>query len=154
MLPLIIATLMTIAPGTAAPPIDATTIQGAHVTTQNLKGKVVMVDFWATWCGPCVKSLPLYQAMRERYAVAGLEVLAISIDDELRNLQRFVTANKLTLPIIHDRDKRLVKAFSPPKMPTAYLIDKRGALHYVHPGYNEGDERVIEEKVKALLGVQ
>ena len=151
MVNLLVALLMTLAPGSPAPVLDVTTIEGTRITSESLKGRVVMVDFWATWCGPCVKSLPIYQEMYERHKAKGLTIIAVSIDDELPNLKRFVKAHNLKLPIVHDADKTLVKFFAPPKMPTAYLIDRAGNIHEIHAGYEPGDEAKIEKKIKAML---
>jgi len=132
--------------------IDTVDLKGQAVTAKSLKGKVVVVDFWASWCKPCAKSLPVYSELQKKYADQGLEIIAVSIDDELENVQRYLKDHKLGLRFVHDKDKSLVGRFEPPKMPTAYIVDREGTIRVVHGGWGDGDAKHFEADLLKYLG--
>ena len=157
--------------GTAAPTTGAgdapasgggaAEIQGAFVTGEGpktlaeAKGKVVIVDFWATYCQPCKKSFPKYQELVEQFG-GDLAVIAISVDEpgdvDEAKLKEFATATKVKFPIIWDKEHKTAEAYKPPKMPTSFIIDKDGNIAHQHAGYESGEEEKIAEEVKKLLG--
>jgi peroxiredoxin len=115
---------------------------------------VVLVNFWATWCVPCVKELPHLQGFQDRYGGQGLQVLAISIDgpDRSAAVASFIGRYGLTIPILLDTKSEVIPLFNPSlDLPYTVLLDRDGTIRYVHQGYSPGDERVLEERIKALL---
>jgi len=115
------------------------------------KGKVTIVDFWATWCEPCKKSFPKYQDLYTKYKANGLEVIAISVDDEKKDIPGFIKAHGAKFPVGWDADHKIADCYHPPNMPSAYVIDKTGTVKYVHNGYRDGEEKVLEKELKELL---
>jgi cytochrome c biogenesis protein CcmG, thiol:disulfide interchange protein DsbE len=117
---------------------------GAHA------GKVVIVDFWATWCEPCKQSFPAYQKLVSKLG-GDLVVVAISQDDDDKNIPAFVAETGAKFPIVWDDGKAVAKAYDPPTMPTAFVIDKSGIIRFVHVGYRAGDEAMLEEEARSLM---
>lgn len=115
------------------------------------KGKVVIVDFWATWCEPCKKSFPKYQELYVKYKASGLEILAVSVDDEKKEIPDFIKTYGAKFPVGWDEGQKIAECFKPPNMPSAYVIDKNGVVKHVHHGYRDGEEKELEKEIKALL---
>ncbi len=113
-----------------APAFVLRTLAGDAVSRDSLKGRVVLVDFWATWCAPCRKSMPELQALHERFAAQGLTVLGISIDEKAdAKVRRFVTAQRFTYPIAIDEAKDPAwQAYRVKSVPAAFLIDRAGRV--------------------------
>ena len=113
-------------------------------------GKVVVVDFWATWCEPCKQSFPAYQKLASKMN-GDLVVVGISQDDDDKGIPAFVSETGAKFPIVWDDGKAVAKAYDPPTMPTAFVIDKSGIIRFVHVGYHPGDEATLEEEARSLL---
>jgi cytochrome c biogenesis protein CcmG/thiol:disulfide interchange protein DsbE len=115
------------------------------------KGKVVLVDFWATWCEPCKKSFPKLEDLRVKYEPSGLAIAAVSEDDEGNGIPAFGTTHGTKFPLVWDKDKAIAGKWKPQAMPSTFLIDKKGVVRFVHFGYHEGEEKEIETELKSLL---
>lgn len=115
------------------------------------KGKVTIVDFWATWCDPCKKSFPRYQELYVKYKASGLEILAISVDDEKKDIPDFIKTYGAKFPVGWDEGHKIADCWHPPNMPSAYIIDKNGTIKHVHNGYHDGEEKELEKEIKELL---
>lgn len=112
-------------------------------------GKVVVVDFWATWCQPCRQSFPTYQKLVQSMN-GELVVLAISQDDDTKGIAAFVSETGAKFPVLWDDNKAVAESYDPPTMPTAFVVDKNGIIRFVHAGYRVGDEATLEEDVRSL----
>jgi peroxiredoxin len=121
------------------------------VALSSLKGKVVIVDFWATWCEPCKKSFPKLQELNVKYKTTGLEIVGISEDDEVAGVANFGKNYGAKFPLAWDKDKNVASKWDPKTMPTSFVIDKKGIVRFVHLGYHDGDEAKVEQQVKSLL---
>jgi thiol-disulfide isomerase/thioredoxin len=115
-------------------------------------GKVVLVDFWASWCEPCRQSLPFYQRLQNELAARGFQVVAVSIDESAEEARQLASELNLTVPILWDSDARLTKSLGIRVMPTALLLDREGAQRFRHDGYVEGDDVKLRAEVERLLG--
>jgi peroxiredoxin len=115
------------------------------------KGKVTIVDFWATWCDPCKKSFPKYQELYVKYTASGLEIVAVSVDDEKKDIPEFIKTYGAKFPVGWDEGHRIAECYHPPNMPSAYVIDKTGVIKFVHNGYHDGEEKDLEKEIKSLL---
>jgi peroxiredoxin len=125
-----------------------------HKLSDYLPERVVLINFWATWCVPCVKELPQLQKLQDLYGDKGLQVLAISIDgpDRTAAVSSFVDRYRYTLPILLDVDSRVVSLYDPRlNLPYSVLLDRQGAIRRVHQGYSPGDERILEREIVELL---
>ncbi len=133
------------------PSFSATTLDGIKLELKSFRGKVVLVDFWATWCAPCARSFPFYAELLDKYGDDGFVVVAVSEDEDQSEIERFVKKHPAPFSIVLDKGHTLAAKFAPPSMPTAYLIDRSGKVRLVHHGYSDDDRQGIERWVEKLL---
>lgn len=139
-----------LAPGSAFPPLAQSGLVGDLPGTA---GKVVLVDFWASWCAPCKASFPAYSRLQAAYAGRGLVVIAVSVDEDPAAFAAFVARQRPSFATVHDPGHRLVGAVRVPTMPTSYLVDRTGKVRFVHPGFHgEQSERELRSEIESLLG--
>lgn len=115
------------------------------------QGKVVLVDFWATWCGPCLKSMPFFNQLFQQLPDANFQIVAINVDEDGDAARQFLDQHPVDYPIAFDPKGDCPSAFQVKAMPSSYLVDKTGKVRYVHLGYREEDQAVIREKISGLL---
>lgn len=113
----------------------------------------VIVEFWATWCGPCKQSLPELQRLHERYAARGLTIMAVSTDEPRNRPKIGSTARSLglTFPVLIDADKRAAQLYRVESVPMTFLIDREGRVRALHRGYRRGDIEILEQELLPLL---
>jgi peroxiredoxin len=128
--------------------VDSLNNQGKAALTP---GKVTIVDFWATWCEPCKKSFPKYQELYVKYKASGLEIVAVSVDDEKNAIPDFAKTHGAKFPVGWDEGHKIADKWKPENMPSAYIVDKQGVIRHVHKGYHDGEEAEIEKEIKALF---
>lgn len=129
-------------------------INGESVTLSALKGKVVVLSFWATWCGPCKEEMPHLQKMYEEKKEQGLVILSISTDDarSASKVKPYIKTNGYTFPVLLDRDATVIGTYNPSKtLPYTVVVDKNQQIAKVTSGYNPGDEKALGELVDGLL---
>jgi len=137
--------------GAAAPTLEVPTASGhGKLALKDHANQVVIVDFWATWCEPCKTSFPAYQQLVDEFG-GKLVVLGVSVDESPEGIPAFVRETKVKFPIGWDEGQTAAQSYRPPKMPTSYLIDKKGIVRFVHAGFSSGDEADIREEVRSLL---
>jgi len=124
----------------------------AELTLGQFKGKVVLVDFWATWCIPCLRSFPFYQSLQDKYGSDGFVVVAVNNEDNTEKVKKFYADRGVTYLVVKDKDNQLSHILQPGKMPTCFIFDKQGKLVSMHEGFEGGDEEVITEMVEKVLG--
>ena len=135
-----------------APVFAAESVNGkGKVDLTAWKGKVVLVDFWATWCEPCKKSFPKLEDLRVKYESAGFAIVAVSEDDEGNAIPGFGATHGAKFHLVWDKDKSIAGKWHPPTMPSSFIVDKKGVVRFVHLGYHEGEEKEIETELKSLL---
>jgi cytochrome c biogenesis protein CcmG, thiol:disulfide interchange protein DsbE len=123
------------------------------VSLSGLRGKVVLVDFWGTFCEPCKKSFPKLQDLSAKYGGSGFRVVAISEDEveDKDKIPSFAQTYGAKFLIGWDEDKSAARHYKPETMPTSFLIDKKGIVRFSHVGYHDGEEVRIEKELKGLL---
>lgn len=125
---------------------------GEVFTLSAHRGKVVLLDVWATWCEPCADALPLYQDLATEFAARGLEVFTINVDADPRPIAPFLAEAKVSLPVLLDPEARFAESTLKVKlMPTAFLIDKKGVVRFVHEGFDEGQLATWLSEIERLL---
>ncbi len=125
-----------------------TTLDGkpAH-DLQELKGKVVYMDFWASWCPPCVQSFPFLNQLDHDLKDKGLHVIGINLDEKIADAQDFLAKNPVDFSIVADPSKQCAKGLEVMAMPTSYLIDRKGNIRHIHQGFRPGES----EELRALI---
>ena len=132
------------------PDYTATTIEGNKITAEELRGKVVLVDFWATWCKPCKDSFPFYSKLVDEHD-GELVVLAVSVDAKAELVRNFMEGEDFALTVIWHKDHLLARTFGPSMFPTSYLIDKEGVVRHVHTGADKEVREKTAAQVEALV---
>ncbi len=121
---------------------------------QDLHGKVVLVDFWASWCGPCQASFPVLEELNKHYAAQGLVILAVSVDEKKSDMDDFLTKHPVSFAVVRDAGQSLVAAADISSMPTSFILDGEGRVRWLHNGFNGAStgkeyQKVIEELLKS-----
>ena len=114
-------------------------------------GKVVYIDFWASWCGPCVKSFPWMNKIQPQYQDLGFTVISINLDADETNARKFLQDNPASFAVIYDNKGTIAKHFSIQGMPTSMLINRDGEIKYRHSGFFTGKTKQYEDEIKKLL---
>jgi len=136
------------APGFALPSL---TEEGRTVTLESLRGKVVYVDFWASWCPPCLVSFPILDEIRQEYADQGFEVLAINVDEYPEDATDFLDKKPVSYLVVRDAAGTTPEAYGVPGMPTGFLIDREGNVRKVHKGFRKSDVPKLRAEIAELL---
>ena len=136
--------------GDKAPQFALDSMNGAGKMTL-APGKVTIVDFWATWCEPCKKSFPKLQELYVKYKASGLEIVAVSVDDEKNGITDFAKTHGAKFPVGWDDGKKLAEKWKPENMPSSYIVGKDGTVKFIHRGYHDGEENEVEKEIKSLL---
>lgn len=152
----LVATAMLTLPASAEPavgkPIPKLSKLLSHTMLPATAGKVVLVDFWASWCVPCKASFPCMNRLNASYAKKGLVIIGISVDDKAEDFKGFVAKQKPAFVVAHDISHQAAEAFNPPGMPTSYLVDRKGNIRYIHKGFKGATtEREYTKEIEALL---
>jgi peroxiredoxin len=122
--------------GQRAPEFSLPSLKGSTVTLASMKGKVVLVDFWAQWCEPCKKELPQLDRLAKEYAQKGVVIVAVNIDKQRENAERMVKQLGVSLPVLLDPAGSVAGTYDLPKMPTSFVIDKKGIVRFVNEGFD------------------
>lgn len=160
---LIAATLAAVAPGLraaelkrwkgkpAAPPIELLTVEGTPFSLQQLRGKVVLVNFWATWCEPCVTEMPALQRLRDQLAASGFEVLAVNYQEGPARISAFTQTMNLNLPAVRDTDGSVARNWGARIFPASFLLDRSGNIRYAISGAADWTGPKMVSTIRSLL---
>lgn len=123
------------------------------ITLSELRGQIVYVDFWASWCAPCLRSLPEIHTLYEKYKEQGFEVVAITIDDPVEDALEFLDdlETPLSYHVVLDLTAEIMDQYGVVGMPTSFLIDREGVVRKVHKGFRQGDTELLEQALLGLL---
>lgn len=126
-------------------------VQQGKYKLSDSKGKLVYLDFWASWCGPCKQSFPWMNTMHDKYQSKGLELVGVNLDASNADAQSFLTAVQAKFKIAFDQKGAVPRLYGVKGMPTSYLIDRDGKIIFQHMGFNQSDKDKLEEKIKQYL---
>ncbi len=125
---------------------------GLTGTLPDLKGKVVVLDFWASWCGPCKASFPTLEALHKAYSARGVVVLGVNLDKTTEPMQAFLKEHSASFPIVQDRGHKLITVAAVKAMPTTVIVGKNGLIHAIHSGFTIGEGPAkLTESIEACL---
>jgi thiol-disulfide isomerase/thioredoxin len=130
---------------TGAPPSFPGLDLAAH------RGKVVYIDFWASWCAPCLRSFPWMNAMQEKYRDAGLVIIAVNVDRRREAADDFLSRVPASFELVYDPAGKLASEFDLGGMPCSFLVDRRGILRGDHVGFRGDDAQHLEQRIRSLL---
>jgi thiol-disulfide isomerase/thioredoxin len=122
-----------------------------ELTLAQHKGKVIYVDFWASWCGPCRKSFPWMNAMQSKYQDQAFTVLSVNLDNSKDLAAKFLQTSPADFPILYDAKGKLAKKFNIKGMPSSYLINKAGKIVSAHVGFTQSKKMKYEAEIKHLI---
>lgn len=137
----------------AAPAPDFTlkNESGDNIRLAEQRGKVVMLNFWASWCGPCRQEMPLLDEMHKRYGKAGFVLYGVNVEQDTTAAKKLLKDLGVSLPVLYDPDSKVSKLYNVAAMPTTVMIDKSGEVRYVNRGYKAGDENKYRDQIRELI---
>lgn len=147
---LALATPITKADSVTAPAFSIASEAG-QISLSEHKGKVVYLDFWASWCSPCRTSFKWLNEAQERYGSQGLVIIAVNVDQDKEAARQFLKENPVSFKVGFDPEGSVAKAYKVLGMPSSYLIDRNGRLQSTHVGYRQKDKPALEEEVRKLV---
>ncbi len=134
-----------------APDFTLKSLSGKNIKLSEQAGNVVMLNFWASWCGPCRKEMPLMDDLYKKYKKLGFVILGVNVEQELKLAKSFLADTPVDFPILFDASNQVSKAYDVIAMPTTVMIDRNGKVRYIHKGYKAGDEKKYKKMVKKLI---
>lgn len=134
-----------------APDFALRSIDGRNLRLSEFRGDVVLLNFWAQWCGECRQAMPGLNELYSKYQRAGLVMLSINVDEDVERVAALAKNLKLSFPVLIDDRKEASSLYQLKSMPMLVLIDRDGRMHYTHEGYQRGDEQQWSEQVRRLL---
>jgi peroxiredoxin len=137
--------------GGPAPAFSLTSLEGQPGGLSQYKGQVVMVNFWATWCGPCQQEMPLLDQMYKKYKPAGFTLIGVNVDKEAPAVKELLGRKPVSFPVLLDPANQVSKAYHVDEMPSSVIIDRKGEIRYIHRGYKPGDENEYQDRIRQLI---
>jgi cytochrome c biogenesis protein CcmG/thiol:disulfide interchange protein DsbE len=138
--------------GRDAPAFSLAARDGGQISLAQLKGKVVYLDFWASWCGPCRKSFPWMNALQSKLGSQGLQVVGVNLDEKSDDAARFLKENPAQFAVLLDPKGVTPGQYGIKGMPSSLLIGRDGKVIFEHSGFNEADRAELEKKIQTALG--
>ena len=139
--------------GKEAPDFSGLDINGKKINLADYRGKIVLLDFWASWCAPCKQELPFLIEFYNKHKKDDFIVVAVNIDNERDNMFHFLAKNDGTksFPVVFDPDKKIPPLYDLQAMPTSFFIDNKGIIRFVHSGFNESTKKEFRQELTLLL---
>lgn len=137
--------------GQAAPDFALKSSDGSNMRLSEHRGDVVMINFWATWCGPCRQEMPLLDDLYTRYERVGFKLLGVNIDDDSRRAMQMIEELGVKFPVLFDETKEVSRLYQVEAMPVTVLVDRSGTVRHVHHGYKPGYEQEYLTEIRSLL---
>ena len=137
--------------GKPAPDFQLPSLKKDSVKLSSYKGKVVYLDFWASWCGPCKKTFPWLNDLQKKYGKDGFEVVGVNVDAAKADADKFLVTTPAEFTVLLDPEGKVANSYELQGMPSSYLIDRGGKVHLVHRGFKDGEATELEGKIKDLL---
>ena len=137
--------------GGPAPAFQLESVSGGQAGLDQYKGQVVMLNFWATWCGPCQQEMPLLEQMYKKYKPAGFTLVGVNVDKDAPPVRALLAKKPVSFPVLLDPASQVSKAYHVDEMPSTVLIDRKGNIRFLHRGYKPGDENEYQDRIRQLI---
>jgi peroxiredoxin len=137
--------------GKTAPDFTLKSLAGNNLKLSEMTGNVVLINFWASWCGPCREEMPLLNALHKKYEPLGFSVLAINVEENVDAARGFMKNFPVEFPVLLDNTNQVSQRYKVIAMPTTVVVDRDGNVRYLHQGYKSGDEAKYQKMVKTLV---
>jgi thiol-disulfide isomerase/thioredoxin len=136
-----------------APAFSLSARGGKTINLAQFKGQVVMINFWASWCGPCRTEMPILEDIYKKYKPMGFTMLAVNVEPDTAAAEAWLAklSKPVTFPVAFDTDSKVSKLYKVPGMPTTVFVDRKGNVRVLHKGYKPGDENVYLTQIRSLL---
>ncbi|MEM7562102.1 MAG: TlpA disulfide reductase family protein [Pseudomonadota bacterium] len=134
-----------------APNFTLKSLEGKNLKLSEMRGDVILINFWASWCGPCRKEMPLLNALHNKYEPLGFKVVGINVEENSADARGFMRDFPVDFPILLDSTNKVSKLYDVVAMPTTVVVDRDGNMRYLHKGYKPGDEKQYRKMVKKLI---
>ena len=151
LIPCLLASAAELKPGALAPDFTLKSQSGENLRLREYRGNVVMINFWASWCGPCRQEMPVLNQLFEKYSSAGFMLFGVNGDTDADAVSQMTKKYKISYPILLDKDKKISEMYRVNAMPMTFLIDRDGKLRYLHKGYLSGYEKDYQSEIRELL---
>jgi peroxiredoxin len=151
---LLLLLAMTVSAGVAQAPAPDFTLKsdsGANLKLSELRGDVVLINFWASWCGPCRQEMPLLSELHNKYKDMGFTVLGVNVEENSAAARKLLKDMPVSFPVLFDNNSTVSKQYDVVAMPSTVLVDRNGNVRYLHRGYKPGEEEIYLEKVRSLM---
>ena len=124
---------------------------GKQLSLGQYKGQVVMINFWASWCGPCREEMPILEKLHAKYKPMGFTMIGVNVEPDSAEAAKWLKATPVTFPILFDTKSEVSKLYAVQSMPSTVIIDRKGNLRWLHRGYKAGDENEYLNQIRALV---
>jgi thiol-disulfide isomerase/thioredoxin len=151
LLATILAAVPALAGPTPAPAFRLDSMAGKPVSLDQYKGQVVMINFWASWCGPCRTEMPLLDKLHAKYKPMGFTMIGVNVEPDPSLAAKWLASTPVTFPILFDTKSEVSKLYAVAGMPSTVIIDRKGNLRWLHRGYKAGDENEYLNQIRALV---
>jgi peroxiredoxin len=135
----------------AAPDFTLKSDSGENLRLSEYRGEVVMINFWASWCGPCRQEMPLLDELYSQYQPMGFTVLGVNVEEDSTRAKAMLENVPVTFPVLFDNKSKVSRLYNVVAMPSTVLVDRDGNVRYLHQGYKPGLEETYQQQVRALI---
>ncbi|MGD8784554.1 MAG: TlpA disulfide reductase family protein [Thioalkalispiraceae bacterium] len=137
--------------GAPAPDFTLKSRSGKNLRLSDFRGQVVMLNFWASWCGPCRTEMPILENFYKRYSKLGFVILGVNTESDTSKANAYLRDIKVSFPILYDTSSKVSKLYNIKAMPTTVMIDRNGKMRFLHQGYKAGYEKDYKKQIKKLI---
>ncbi len=137
--------------GKPAPDFTLKSLSGENLKLSEMTGDVILINFWASWCGPCREEMPLLNDLHSKYEPLGFKVLGVNVEEDVNGAKGFLKNFPVDFPVLLDNTNQVSKQYKVIAMPTTVVVDRDGNMRYLHQGYKPGDEEKYRQMVKTLV---
>ena len=137
--------------GGPAPSFSLPARDGSNVSLAQYKGQVVMINFWASWCGPCRQEMPLLDNIYKKYGKMGFTLIGVNVEPDRKAAEAWLAQTPVTFPVLFDTESKVSRLYSVSGMPTTVFVDRKGNVREVHQSYKPGDENGYLDQIRSLM---